>query len=433
MRNERSGQRPHVVIVGGGFGGFSAAYELERLAKGTVESTLVSGDNSMTYTPFLPQAASGTLEPRHVVVPLRRALRRTRLLVGAAAHHDREHRTIGFRSESGEEHELPYDQLILAPGSVSRTAPVPGLSEAAVGFKTLAQAIHLRNHVLKRLEAASVTADPRERQAQLTFVFVGGGYAGVEALAELEDLVRDALAAFPDAHGLTPRWVLVEATESIFPEVGSRLASYALRQLVDRGIEVRMGALVEDARGGVVTLPDGERIPTRTLVWTAGVRPSPTGAALGMPLDERGRIRVDETMHVAGMPGVWAVGDSAAIPDPARPGLTCPPTSQHAVRQGRLVAANVLAHAKGAPARPFRYRTRGIFVDLGRHKAVASIFGLQFSGLLAWLFGRSYHLGQVPGLARKGRIAADWTVGLFFRRDTAELGTLGRPQPLDER
>jgi NADH dehydrogenase len=433
MSNEHSGRAPRVVIIGGGFGGFSAAYALEGLAKGGVEATLVSADNSMTYTPFLPQAASGTLEPRHVVVPLRRALRRTRLLVGAAVAHDGEARTILFRSESGEEHAVAYDQLILAPGSVSRTAPVPGLSDAAVGFKTLAQAIHLRNHVLKRLEAASVTKDLAERDAQLTFVFVGGGYAGVEALAELEDLVRDALAAWPNGHGLAPRWVLIEATESIFPEVGSRLAAYALRQLVARGIEVRMGTLVEDARGGVVTLRDGERIPTRTLVWTAGVRPSPTSAALGMPLDERGRIVVDEAMQVDGMPGVWAVGDAAAIPDPARPGLTCPPTSQHAVRQGRLAAANVLAHAKGEPPQPFRYQTRGIFVDLGRHKAVASIIGLQFSGLPAWLLGRTYHLGQVPGLARKGRIAADWTVGLFFQRDTAELGTLGRPQPLEER
>jgi NADH dehydrogenase len=422
------------VIVGGGFGGFFTALALERAVRRggpELDVTLIHDSNAMVYTPFLPQAAGGTLEPRHVVVPLRGPLTRTTVLVGAATSHDAGARTIRFRSDAGDERTLPYDHLVAAPGSVSRTLPIPGLREAALGFKTVAEAIALRNQGLKQLELAEAAEDPAERAARLTFVFVGGGYAGVEALAEVEDLLRDAKRLHPGLEGDRARFVLVEATESLLPEVGQRLSSYAMRELDRRGIELRMGTTVTDASGGGVTLSSGERIPCRTLVWTTGVRTHPTMAMLGLPVDAKGRARVDSTTAVEGRPGVWALGDSAAVPDPARPGLPCPPTSQHAMRQGEITARNIVAAVEGREPSPFTYRTLGVFVDLGRGKAVASVLGLQFRGFPAWFLARSYHLSQIPGLARKGRVAMDWTVALLFRRDTAELGTLGHPPPLD--
>jgi NADH:ubiquinone reductase (H+-translocating) len=423
-----------IVIVGGGFGGFFTALALERRTRGGepgVDVTLIHDSNAMVYTPFLPQAAGGTLEPRHVVVPLRGSLRRTTILVGAATSPDAEAGTIGFTSPAGDERVVPYDHLVAAPGSVSRTLPVPGLRESAIGFKTVAEAVALRNHALEELELAQVTDDPDERAARLTFVFVGGGYAGVEALAEVEDMLHDAKRLHPHLDGDRPRFVLVEATENILPEVGQRLSSYAMRELDRRGIEIRLGTTVTDATGGGVTLSTGERLPCRTLVWTTGVRSHPTMAMLGLPADAKGRARVDATTAVEGRPGIWAIGDSAAVPDPARPGQPCPPTCQHAMRQGRVTARNILASIEGREPVRFTYRTLGVFVDLGRGKAVASVLGLQFRGFPAWFLARGYHLTQIPGLARKGRVAIDWAVGLLFRRDVAELGTLGHPPPLD--
>lgn len=433
--SERRGQSARIVIIGGGFGGFYTAHHLEKAGRRRPDRpdvTLVSETNHLVYTPFLPSAAGGTLEPRHVVVPLRQSLKRTRVLRGRVTRHDRERREVLLETESGTTTALPYDQLVVAPGSVSRTLPIPGLAENAVGFKTLPEAIFLRNHVLRQLELAETTADPAERAAMLTFVFVGGGYAGVEALAELEDLVRDTKSLYPGLADVEPRWILIEAAEGIFPEVGARLGAYAMRQLTTRGVELRLGTTLDDATGGRVTLSSGDRIPCRTLVWTAGVRSNPAVVSLGLPVDERGRARVDATMAVAGMPGVWSLGDAAAVPDPARPGLPCPPTAQHVMRQGELLAANLLATLRGTEPQPFRYRTLGMFVDLGRNKAVASMMGLQFAGLPAWLVTRTYHLSRIPGLRRKARVAADWTIGLLFSRDTSELGSLGHHKRLDE-
>jgi NADH dehydrogenase len=427
-------QPARIVIVGGGFGGFFTALELERAARRggpALDVTLIHDQNAMVYTPFLPQAAGGTLEPRHVVVPLRGPLRRTRILVGRATAHDAGARTITFRSVAGDEETIPYDQLVAAPGSISKTLPIPGLRESAIGFKTVAEAIFLRNHALQQLERATTVGDPEERAARLTFVFVGGGYAGVEALAEVEDLVRDAKRLYPALSGDRVRFVLVEATENIFPEVGQRLSSYAMRELDRRGVEIRLGTTITDATGGGVTLSTGERIGCQTLVWTTGVRSHPTMEMLGLPLDARGRARVDATTAVEGRPGIWALGDSAAVPDPARPGLPCPPTCQHAMRQGRVTARNVVATLRGEEPTRFTYRTLGSFVELGRYKAVASVLGLQFRGFPAWFLARGYHLSQIPGFGRKARVAIDWAIGLLFQRDLAELGSLGHPEPLD--
>ncbi len=421
----------NVVIAGGGFGGAYAARQLERLLpKQSARLMLVNDVNFLLYTPFLPEAAAGTLEPRHVVTPLREILERTFLRLGAVTAHDPAARTVEIRTHEGETQEQRYDQLILALGSVSRLLPVPGL-ENAIGFKSLADAIWLRNHVIETLEAANATDDPEVRRELLTYVFVGGGYAGLEALAELQDFAVDAMDSYPLARLQGMRWILVEATDRVLPEIDLRLAEYAARELRGRGIDIRLGTRLESAEPDAVTLTTGERIPTRTTVWTTGVAPHPSLARLSVPLDDHGRARVDQYMRVVGMHGVWAIGDCAAVPDPsvamARPS---PPTAQHAIRQGRTVARNVAADLGIGRAEPFSYRNRGAFVNLGRYKAVARMGRLTFSGFPAWWLTRTYHLSQIPGPMRKVRAAVDWTVGLPFRRDVAEVGSIGHPRPL---
>jgi len=407
-----------------------AARELERIMpRQSARLALVNETNFMLYTPFLPEAAAGTLEPRHVVTPLREILKRTYLRLGSIVAHDPEARTVELRTKEGEVEQLPYDQLLLALGSVSRTLPVPGLSEHAVGFKSLADAIWLRNHVIETLEAANASEDPARRDELLTYVFVGGGYAGLEALAELQDFAADAIESYPRArlHGM--RWVLVEATERVLPEIDAGLAEYALRELRGRGIDIRLGTTLEEVSADSARLSTGETLATRTVVWTAGVAPNPSLRDLAVPLDELGRVPVDEHLRVQGMDSVWAIGDCAAAPDP-RGGL-CPPTAQHAVRQGPLVARNIAAELGIGAARPFEYRGSAAFVNLGRYKAVGRIGGRTFRGFPAWWLARTYHMSQIPGAARKVRAVIDWTASLPFRRDISEVGSIGHPKRLD--
>jgi NADH dehydrogenase len=417
----------NVVIAGGGFGGAMAARELERiLPRQSTRLVLVNDVNFLLYTPFLPEAAAGTLEPRHVVTPLREILDRTYLRLGSIAGHDPVAKTVELRTREGEAEQLPYDQLLLALGSVSRVLPVPGLSEHAIGFKSLADAIWLRNHVIETLEAANATDDPARREELLTYVFVGGGYAGLEALAELQDFAADAIESYPRArlHGM--RWVLVEAADRVLPEIDAELADYALR---GRGIDVRLGTTLEEVRADSARIATGETLPTRTVVWTAGVAPHPSLRQLSVPLDERGRVPVDERLRVKGMEAVWAIGDCAAAPDP-RGGL-CPPTAQHAVRQGPVAARNIAAELGIGSARPFDYRGSAAFVNLGRYKAVGKVGNRTFRGFPAWWMARTYHMCQIPGVARKARAVIDWTASLPFRRDISEVGSIGHPKRLD--
>jgi NADH:ubiquinone reductase (H+-translocating) len=419
----------NVVIAGGGFGGAAAARELERLMpKQSTRLVLVNDVNFLLYTPFLPEAAAGTLEPRHVVTPLRDILKRTHLRLGAITAHDPAARTVELRPHEGEPEQLRYDQLLLALGAVSRVLPVPGLAEHGIGFKSLADAIWLRNHVIEALEAANASEDPAQREAFLTFVFVGGGYAGLEALAELQDFAADAMERYPRArlHGM--RWVLVEATDRVLPEIDSDLAEYALRELRGRGIEIRLGTTLDEVTADSARLSTGETLPTRTLVWTAGVTPHPSLRNLSLPLDEAGRVPVDEYLRVEGQDSVWAIGDCAAVPDP-RGGVT-PATAQHAVRQGPVAARNIAAELGLGSAEPFRYRGNAAFVNLGRYKAVGRIGRRKFRGFPAWWLARTYHMSQIPGAARKVRAVVDWTVSLPFRRDLAEVGSIGHPRPL---
>ena len=426
----------NVVIAGGGFAGMSAARELERLLpRQSAQLSLVNDVNFMLYTPFLPEAAAGTLEPRHVVTPLRDILHRTYLRLGAVTAHDPEARTLTLSTHEGEDEEIRYDQFLVAVGSVSRSLPVPGLDQHAIGFKSLADAIWLRNHVVETLERANATEDPARRDELLTYVFVGGGYSGLEALAELQDFAADAIVRYPRArlHGM--RWILVEALDRVLPEVDLPLAEYAVQELRGRGIDIRLGTRLEEAGADFATLTTGERIPTRTIVWTAGVAPHPSLKNLSLPIDEQnGRVKVDQYLRVEGLKGVWAIGDCAAAPDPRYDdGRVCPPTAQHAVRQGPIAARNIAAElGVGHGPVPFTYKAKAAFVNLGRHKAVGELSSQRFRGFPAWWMARTYHMSQVPGIARKIRAVADWTVGLPFRRDVAEVGSIGHPHPLKD-
>jgi NADH:ubiquinone reductase (H+-translocating) len=412
MREARGG----TLVVGGGFAGAYVARLLGRRG-----ATIASPENFMLYTPMLPEAASGTLEPRHVVVPLRMMCPHADLVLGRAVALDEAARTVAVKTETSRV-EISYERLVVALGSISRTLPIPGLREHGRGFKDLADAIELRNHVLRRLEAADAADDTAETKRQLTFVFVGAGYAGVEALAELSDLVRDALRYYPRLQSERQHWVLVDAAPKILPEIPTRLGEYAARELARRGVDIRVSTRLDSADSEGVHLSDGTRVETRTLVWTAGVRANPAAAALGLPVDERGRIPVDETLRVDGRANVWAIGDCAAVPNQATPEHPDPPTSQHALRQARRLTKNLL----GEP-RPYRYRMLGQVATLGRYKGIADVMGIRLRGFPGWFFTRTYHLYQLPLWTRRLRVVVDWTVALFFRRDIAELGTLGQP------
>src|SRR3954452_2338966 len=424
----------HVVIAGGGCGGLQAARPLERvLPQHSARITLVNDVNFMLYTPLLPGAAAGTLEPRHVVVPLREVLDDTDLRIGSVIDADPARNTIRVQSVEGHCEELRYDHLVVALGSVSRTLPVPGLQRHAIGFKSLPEAIELRNRVLRTLEAAETLENPVDRESWLSYVFVGAGYAGLEGLAELQDFAADAIDFYPRCRTQGMRWILVEARDRVMPEISADLAEFAVRELRGRGIEIRTNTTLEELTATTARLSDGEVVPARTCVWTAGVKPHPVVARLGLPLDEHGRIRVDDTLRVEGHPNVWAIGDAAAVPDPAKQGKgPTPPTAQHAMRQGRRVAQNVAATLRNGRVRPFRYKTRGGFVDMGRGEAVADTIGIKWHGRPAWLLARSYHLAMMPGFKRKLRLLVDWNVQLLFGRDLSELGQLGHPAALEQ-
>jgi NADH dehydrogenase len=378
----------------------------------------------MLYTPLLPEAAAGVIEPRHVVVPLRRVLRRTRLLLGRATAIDFERRTVTVTPPEGPSRTLGWDRLVLTAGSVSRLLPIPGLAAHARGFKTLAEGIYLRNHVLQQLELADAADDQAERSCRCTFVVAGAGYAGTELVAELQAMTTRALSAYPGLRPLDVRWVLVDVAPTILPELGGDLGRRALRILRRRGVDVRLETSVAEVGDGWVRLSDGERLATRTLVWTAGVAPQPSVAELGLPTDARGRLLVDRYLAVQGRDDVFALGDNAAVPDPAKPDRPAPPTAQHALREAKTLAHNIHATICGKPLKPFRFRAVGALAVLGHQTACAEIFGLKFSGLLAWWLWRMIYLGKLPTLEKRVRVALDWAVDLFFPRDIVYLRPL---------
>jgi NADH dehydrogenase len=345
------------------------------------------------------------------------------LILGTVTALDLETRTATVETDEGTQ-TVGWQELVLALGAVPRTLPVPGLSAHGLSFKTLADAINLRNHVLHQLEAADAALDEEERTRRLTFVFVGAGYAGVEALAELSDLVEDALRYYPRLRSSPRRWVLVDAAPRILPDIPPPLGDYAAAELQRRGMEIHVGTTLESVSADEAVLGDGTRIPTNTLVWTAGVAPNPALREWSLPLDEKGRVEVDELLRVRGHEHVWALGDCALVPN-TRSDKPDPPTCQHALRQARRLARNL-----SGPPRPYGYRMLGQVATLGRHKGIAEVLGVRLRGFAGWWVTRSYHLYQLPLAQRKLRVVVDWTVALFFRRDTAELGQLGHPEKL---
>jgi len=429
--------RRRVVILGGGFGGVSAARRFEQLLPWTpwLDVTLVSQRNHLLFTPMLAEVAAGSVEAGNVGVPLRAACPRTRFRRAEVLGVDPDRRVVHLRRGDALE-TLPYDHLVLALGAVPNFRDLPGVAANALTLATLEDARRLRDHVLGRLEQADHEPDPAERRRWLTFVVAGGGFAGTEAVASLFDLVHSVLRYFPHVRAGEPRFLLVHSRERILPELGDRLAGYASGKLVARGIELRLGVTVAGADADGVRLSDGEWVAARTLVWAAGTRPSPVSLVTGPPegsgpqgnapagrasfrraVPGGGAVPVDRTLRVRGTDDIWAVGDCARIPDLSRRGTTCPPTAQHAARQGRAVADNVIAAMSGAAPEPFRFRGLGFLVPLGRQSAAAELRGLRFSGLPAWLLWRGVYLWKLPGPQKRLRVLLDWTVELLFPRD----------------
>ncbi|MFF8843659.1 NAD(P)/FAD-dependent oxidoreductase [Streptomyces sp. NPDC015127] len=441
-RGTTSGTSPRtrVLVVGGGYVGMYTALRLQRklkpeLDRGDVEIVVVAPDPYMTYQPFLPEAAAGSISPRHVVVPLRRVLGRCTIVIGEAKAVDHAKRTATVTTLATEEEgtgavEITYDELVIAPGSVSRTLPVPGLADYGIGFKTVEEAIGLRNHVIEQMDIASSTRDPAIRDAALTFVFVGGGYAGVEALAELEDMARYTSRYYHNVKPEDMKWILVEAAGRILPEVGEEMGRYAVRELRARNIDVRLETRLESCEDRVAVLSDGSRFPTRTVVWTAGVKPAPLLAATDLPLNDRGRLACTAHLTVDGVAHAWAAGDAAAVPDVTAetPGALCAPNAQHAVRQTKVLAENIAAALRGQPLHQYAHKYAGSVASLGLHKGVAHVYGRKLKGYPAWLMHRTYHLSRVPTFNRKARVLAEWTLAGLFKREIVSLGSLEHPR-----
>jgi NADH dehydrogenase len=412
--------RRRVVILGGGFGGVSAARRLEQYLPWCpwLDVTLVSQRNYLLFTPMLAEVAAGAVEAGNVGVPLRAACPRTRFRRAEVLGVDPDRRLVHLRGD-GPPQALPYDHLVLALGAVPNFRDLPGVAANALTLATLEDARRLRDHVLGRLEQADQEPDPAERRRWLTFVVAGGGFAGTEAVASLFDLVHSVRRYFPQIRPSEPRFVLVHPRDRILPELGERLASYAHGKLVARGIELRLGVAVTVADAHTVVLSSGERLPARTLVWAAGTCPSPLPLQAPAANGPDRAVVVEPTLRVRGRDDVWAVGDCARVPDLDRPGAACPPTAQHAARQGRAVADNLVAATTGRTPEPFRFRGLGFLVPLGRQSAAAELRGLRFSGLAAWLLWRGVYLWKLPGPQKRLRVLLDWTVELLFPRDIA--------------
>ncbi len=424
--------RPRILIVGGGYVGLYTALRLQRrLTRGAAEVIVVDPQSHMTYQPFLPEAAAGSIEPRHVVVPLRRVLKHCTVITGAVTRITHRTHSATVLPLAGEPYEIGYDILVVAPGSVARTLPIPGLAEGAIGFKNVGEAIFLRNQVLACLDVASSTTEPAVRRRALTFTFVGGGYAGIEAFAELEDMARYAVKKYYPQIGVDEmRWVLVEASPRILPEVSLVLAAYTVDQLLRRGMDVRLNTRLESMVDGHVVLGDGERYDCDTVVWTAGVKPNPMLAQTDLPLDSRGRVDCESTLRVRGVADAWSAGDCAAVPDLSvnTPGARTAPSAQHAVRQAKVLADNIISVLRGGAPALYSHKNAGSVASLGLYKGVAQIYGIKIRGILAWFLHRTYHVSRVPTLNRKIRVLADWTLALVFRREITSLGEVQNPR-----
>jgi NADH:ubiquinone reductase (H+-translocating) len=416
--------KPRIVVLGGGFGGVYTALELERLLGAEADVTLVSRDNFFLFTPLLHEVAASDIDITHLVSPLRTLLRHATVFVGDVQSIDCRSRSVAVQhGAGGHVHRLPYDHLVIALGSTTNFYGLPGLEERAVTMKTLGDAIHLRNRVIAALEEADSECSAGGDD-MLSFVVVGGGFAGVETIAGLNDFVRDGLRFYPRVTPQRVRMVLVHSGMAVLPELGESLGRYAQEVLAANGVQVLTGARVAEVSADAVTLADGRRIAARVVVWTAGTSPHPLLQELPCQRDH-GRVVVDPTLAVPELPGVWAVGDCAAVPD-RRTGATCPPTAQHAIREARTAARNIAATIGGRPTSAFDFRTIGALAAIGRRKGVARVFGRNFSGFFAWWLWRTVYLGKLPRLEKKVRVAFDWTLDLMFSKDFVQFETVRR-------
>jgi NADH dehydrogenase len=419
-----------VLILGGGFGGVYAALEFERLLgrRSDIEVTLVARDNYFLFTPMLHEVAASDLELTTIINPLRKLVSHVRTFVGNIESVDLERRRVAVsHGFDGHAHELPYDHLIITLGSSTNFFGLPGVEENALTVKSIGDAVALRNRLIAHLEEANSECSAGQRHPLLTFVVAGGGFAGVETLGGINDFVREALKFYPNLNAEYLRMVLVTPDDVILPELDRKLGRYAQKKLAARGIEIVSKAKVTAFENGVVRLSNGDQIPADTLVWTAGTAPSPLVAALPLPKD-RGRIMVNDHLEVPGFPGVWALGDCASVPNPATGGFH-PPTAQHALREGRTAAHNVVAELAGGRKKPFRFSTLGQLAAIGRRSGVANVLGINFSGFIAWWLWRTIYLSKLPRFEKKVRVALDWTLDLMFAKDFACVTANGQSAP----
>jgi len=422
MSQNGSAAKRRILILGGGFGGMTTARELERLLRpDEAEITIVSRDNFSLFTPMLPEVSSGNLETRHVVTPVRAQLRRSHFILADIRSIDLQARTVELVSILNDARRTEdYDQLVFAVGSVTSTFNLPGIAERSLPLKTLEDAERLRNHAIAMLERADDALDPVQRKRLLTFVFVGGGFTGVEAAGEMVDFFKSILRFYPRVSPSEVEIYLIEGGKKLLPELQAGMGEYSARALERRGVRVWLEALVAGADDEGLRLKDGRTLRTATIVWSAGVKPSPLVTGLPIATGRGGSIGVAPDLSVPGYPGVWAIGDCASIAHPK--GGTYPATAQHAIREGPVLAANIVATLRGEPTKTFAYEAMGMMASLGGRRGVAGIRGKWLlTGFWAWALWRTYYLLRLPGRDRQFRVAFDWSLGLIFPRDIAEL------------
>lgn len=422
-------QKIKVLILGGGFGGLYTALELEKQLRDDpgIEITLVNRDNFFLFTPMLHEVAASDLDITTIVNPIRKLLRRTIFFDGEVNSVDLNKKLVAVSHgiDTIHAHELSYDHLVLALGSVTNFYGIPGLEERALTMKSLADAVYLRNQLIEHLEEADFECSTVPPAQLLTFVVAGGGFAGVETVAAINDFLREAVRFYPNLTDAMLRIVLVEHGSMILPELGPELGHYAQEKLAERKIEFRLGVKVACVSDSGVELSDGTILAARTLIWTAGTAPCPLLELVECNKD-RGRIAVDEFLEVPGYPGVWALGDCASIPD-KKTGRPYPPTAQHALRQGKILGRNIAAAIEGEAKTPFVFKTIGQLAAIGRRTGVAKILGFKFSGFIAWWLWRTIYLSKLPRLEKKLRVALDWTLDLVFSKDLVQFTPLRSP------
>jgi NADH dehydrogenase len=419
-------EKKRILILGGGFAGAYTALHLEKRLRHSpdVEIVLVAKENFILFTPMLHEVAGSDVAVTDIVQPLRMMLRHTRVGVADIEAIDLVKKQVRIRHpDMPTSYDLTYDQLVVAVGAVTNFYRTPGLEEHALTMKSLGDAILVRNRAIEALMLADNQIKLEEKKKTLTVVLAGGGFAGVETAGAVNDLLRETRRFYPTVTADMIRVVIVHPGDVILPELSESLGRYAQTKLIRRGVEVRLKTKVTGFDGQTVTLDDGTTIPTRMLIWTAGITPPPLLATLTCKL-ERGRILATECMQVQDWPGVWALGDCSLVPDVLNPGKFHPPTAQHAIRQAKTVADNILAVMRGERPRPFKFKIIGMLATVGRRKGVAQVFGLRFSGLIAWWMWRAIYLGKLPGFQKKVRVLIDWTLDMFFSKDIVQIPTL---------